>query len=312
MKSREKEEKFRRGIDHFNAREFFEAHEVWEEIWLAEAQPQKTFLQGLIQIAAAFHHYCRGNPAGAESLLTSGIVKLARFPDDASGLEVARLREAAKSWVRALAENKKLQLDQLPKLVRRNAHYPATKPPQSRIEDAMPDNANLRSSLEQALIDLLAGKGAHASPIACIEDVSPQAASRRPDGHPRSVWELVLHMNFWMDYDLKRIDGIAPAYPEHAEESWPSIAEPGSEPAWADAIARFRALLLRHESLSRSPIERLSRPVPPAHPKHYEQASSVLAILMQTIAHNSYHAGQIVLARRALGAWPPRAGGDTW
>jgi uncharacterized protein len=80
MNSGDKDHKFQRGIDHFNAREFFEAHEVWEEIWLAESEPQKTFLQGLIQVAAAFHHYCRGNPAGAESLLASGIVKLARSP----------------------------------------------------------------------------------------------------------------------------------------------------------------------------------------------------------------------------------------
>jgi uncharacterized protein len=128
MKSTEKEEKFRRGIDHFNAREFFEAHEVWEEIWLTEAEPQKTFLQGLIQIAAAFHHYCGGNPAGTESLLASGIVKLSRFSNNHSGLELARLRDVAKSWARALGENKKPHLDQLPKLVQRNAHPAATNP----------------------------------------------------------------------------------------------------------------------------------------------------------------------------------------
>jgi predicted metal-dependent hydrolase len=67
MNSREKDEKFQRGILHFNAQEFFEAHEVWEEVWLVEAEPEKTFLQGIIQIAAAFHHYGRENSDGAES-----------------------------------------------------------------------------------------------------------------------------------------------------------------------------------------------------------------------------------------------------
>jgi len=67
MNSREKDEKFQRGILHFNAQEFFEAHEVWEEVWLVEAEPEKTFLQGIIQIAAAFHHYLRENPDGAVS-----------------------------------------------------------------------------------------------------------------------------------------------------------------------------------------------------------------------------------------------------
>ena len=65
-------EKFGRGLAHFNAREFFEAHEAWEELWLVEAEPEKTFLQGLIQLAAAFHHYGRGNLRGARSLLAAG------------------------------------------------------------------------------------------------------------------------------------------------------------------------------------------------------------------------------------------------
>lgn len=128
MKSGEKEEKFQRGIDHFNAREFFEAHEVWEEIWLVEAEPQKTFLQGLIQIAAAFHHYCRGNAAGAESLLASGIVKLARYAPDRAGIDLVRLRESAKDWARKLGHGHRPELGLLPKIVRRRAGRSRSQP----------------------------------------------------------------------------------------------------------------------------------------------------------------------------------------
>ena len=35
--------RFARGIAHFNAQEFFEAHEVWEELWLVAREPEKTF-----------------------------------------------------------------------------------------------------------------------------------------------------------------------------------------------------------------------------------------------------------------------------
>jgi len=124
MHSAEKADKFQRGIAHFNAREFFEAHEVWEEIWLLEPEPHKTFLQGLIQVAAAFHHYCRGNSWGAELLLAAGIVKLERFPHDASGLDIAALRESAKDWARALGHNEKPLLDRLPRI----AHAPPAAP----------------------------------------------------------------------------------------------------------------------------------------------------------------------------------------
>jgi predicted metal-dependent hydrolase len=81
MKSKEKLEKFERGLEHFNARQFFEAHEVWEEVWLVEDEPEKTFLQGIIQIAAAFHHYRRGNSDGAETLLAA-ILRATSWPGD--------------------------------------------------------------------------------------------------------------------------------------------------------------------------------------------------------------------------------------
>jgi uncharacterized protein len=86
---------FQRGIELFNAQKFFEAHEVWEELWLAEREPEKTFLQGMIQVAAAFHHHCRGNLSGTRSLLAAGLVKLLRFPDNHRGVALAKLRSEA-------------------------------------------------------------------------------------------------------------------------------------------------------------------------------------------------------------------------
>jgi hypothetical protein len=113
MKERKK---FQRGVALFNARKFFEAHEVWEELWLREPEPEKTFLQGLIQLAAAFHHYFRGNARGAESLLAAGIVKLGRFPGDQYGLALAKFRDEAKQWARLLGAGKDPGLRKLPRI----------------------------------------------------------------------------------------------------------------------------------------------------------------------------------------------------
>jgi uncharacterized protein len=118
MKPNEKDERFERGLAHFNAREFFEAHEVWEEVWLTEDEPERTFLQGLIQIAAAFHHYRHGNSEGAESLLAAGIVKITRFPHDYHGLAVEELRIATKWWARRLGESKNPGDDDIPVILR--------------------------------------------------------------------------------------------------------------------------------------------------------------------------------------------------
>lgn len=90
----------RRGIDHFNRREFFECHEVLEEVWLAEEPQEKPFYQGLIQAASAFHHYQRGNLRGARSLLRRGAEKLKGYPAVYLGVAVSGLLEDLRSWMR--------------------------------------------------------------------------------------------------------------------------------------------------------------------------------------------------------------------
>jgi hypothetical protein len=67
------------GIHLFNTREFFEAHEALEAVWLKTKGDRKTFLHGLIQVAAAFHHHTHGNRAGFRSLLEKGCTKLEKI-----------------------------------------------------------------------------------------------------------------------------------------------------------------------------------------------------------------------------------------
>lgn len=97
-------ESYRGGIQLFNETEFFEAHEVLEDVWRAAPQPEKQFLQGLIQIAVAFHHYSTGNLAGARSLLGRGRRNLQECPAELGGADLSGLRRALESWHRALAD----------------------------------------------------------------------------------------------------------------------------------------------------------------------------------------------------------------
>lgn len=71
-------ERLREGIGLFNRGQFFECHEVLEAAWLEASAEWKTFLQGLIQVAVAFHHLRQGNFLGAQRLLRAGIEKLSR------------------------------------------------------------------------------------------------------------------------------------------------------------------------------------------------------------------------------------------
>lgn len=59
------------GIEHFNACDFYESHEVWEELWTDYHGPSRKFYQGLIQAAVALHHFGNGNIRGAKKLFLS-------------------------------------------------------------------------------------------------------------------------------------------------------------------------------------------------------------------------------------------------
>jgi DUF309 family protein family protein len=64
----------------WNVHLFFEVHEVLEAVWKTAAGDLRQALQGLIQIAVAFHHHAHGNLRGARSLLVEGRARLAAVP----------------------------------------------------------------------------------------------------------------------------------------------------------------------------------------------------------------------------------------
>jgi len=85
-------DEFQRGLTLFNQREFFDAHEVWEDVWRAAPAEEKKFLQGLIQVAVALHHHSRGNLDGARSLLARAQRNLSEYPESYAGVDLTSLR----------------------------------------------------------------------------------------------------------------------------------------------------------------------------------------------------------------------------
>jgi len=69
----------RRGIELFNAGEFYECHEVLEDAWRPSGGAERYFLQALIHFAVGFYHHRQGNPVGAELQLRKGLRKLAGY-----------------------------------------------------------------------------------------------------------------------------------------------------------------------------------------------------------------------------------------
>ena len=85
------------GIELFNRGEYYECHEVLEDLWRAEPRPIRALYQGILQIGVALHHLRRGNWRGAVKLLTAGTEKVARFQPCCLGVDTAALLVAARA-----------------------------------------------------------------------------------------------------------------------------------------------------------------------------------------------------------------------
>lgn len=87
------EKRFFEGIELFNRKKFFEAHEEWEKLWMDTPKdgPLRDFYKGLIQAAAVYEHIRRHNLRGAAGLLTSSIPLLEPHAPRTLGLDVQAL-----------------------------------------------------------------------------------------------------------------------------------------------------------------------------------------------------------------------------
>jgi hypothetical protein len=94
-------------------RDYFECHEVMEELWLTEGR--SPFYQGLLQVAVALYHFRAGNISGAGKLFAAAVEKLeASLPLDA-GIDIAALIADSRKVLRRLksAEQEPFAFDDL-------------------------------------------------------------------------------------------------------------------------------------------------------------------------------------------------------
>lgn len=96
------------GISLFNSAKFFDAHEALEDVWRAVPPENKKFLQGLVQVAVAFHHYSTGNRIGMRSVLERAIRNLAEPSGNFGRIQLAALLQSLGQWRDALDNNSPL------------------------------------------------------------------------------------------------------------------------------------------------------------------------------------------------------------
>jgi predicted metal-dependent hydrolase len=86
-------EEFWQGVEQFNRQEFYTCHDTLEALWMEAAEPDRTFYQGVLQIAVALHHLGNQNWRGAMILLGEGVNRLRRYQPSYFEIDVSRLMD---------------------------------------------------------------------------------------------------------------------------------------------------------------------------------------------------------------------------
>ena len=97
---------FRYGVAAYHRGDYYEAHEHWELLWRDEPDgPRRSFLQGLIQVAAALHKLAvMKSPSGAIRLFQKAREHLSRAPDGMAGVDVKAVIEGIDRALLALPQ----------------------------------------------------------------------------------------------------------------------------------------------------------------------------------------------------------------
>jgi uncharacterized protein len=97
-------QEFWQGVELFNSGQFYACHDTLEALWIEASEPEKTFYQGILQIAVALYHLENLNWRGAVILLGEGSNRLRRYPSSYSGVDVDELLSQSAGLLKTLQQ----------------------------------------------------------------------------------------------------------------------------------------------------------------------------------------------------------------
>ncbi|OUL27716.1 hypothetical protein BV372_25755 [Nostoc sp. T09] len=97
-------QEFWQGVEQFNSGQFYACHDTLEALWIEASEPEKSFYQGILQIAVALYHLGNHNWRGAVILLGEGSNRLRRYPLDYAGIDLEALLNHSLALLQALQQ----------------------------------------------------------------------------------------------------------------------------------------------------------------------------------------------------------------
>jgi uncharacterized damage-inducible protein DinB len=158
--------------------------------------------------------------------------------------------------------------------------------------------ANHDQLLREHILVLLKGGGAHVQFMDAIEGFPEAKRGAYVEGLPHTAWQLLEHMRIaqWDILEFSRNPKhVSPGFPEGY---WPKTPGPADGAAWVRSIQAFQHDLQEMSKLVKNPKTDLFAKIP------HGEGQTTLREALVVADHNSYHVGQLVDLRRALGVWP--------
>ena len=159
-------------------------------------------------------------------------------------------------------------------------------------------SGNKERALREQLVYLLKGGGAHVHFTDALEGFPAGKYGTFAPGTKHTGWQLLEHARIaqWDILEFSRDPKhVSPDFPGGY---WPKTPVPPNEGAWPESVAAFERDLKAMVSLVENPRTDLFANIP------HGQGQTILREALVLADHNSYHLGQLVDLRRALGAWP--------
>jgi DinB superfamily len=154
------------------------------------------------------------------------------------------------------------------------------------------------AALREQLVYLLKGGGAHVHFMDAVEKFPAGKRGTYAQGLAHTAWQLLDHARIAQRDILEFSRNHEHVSPEFPEGYWPKTPAPQSEDEWNDCVSAFKRDLRDMIRLIENPKTDLYAPIP------HGQGQTILREALVLADHNSYHLGQLVDLRRALGSWP--------
>jgi hypothetical protein len=157
---------------------------------------------------------------------------------------------------------------------------------------------NSDRDLREQLVYLLKGGGAHVHFMDALDGFPAEQYGAFAERLPHTGWQLLEHARLaqWDIVDFsKNPKHVSPPFPSGY---WPKTPAPPDRKAWDDSVAAFHRDLQEMVYLVTNPRTDLFAKLP------HGDGQTILREALLLADHNSYHLGQLVVLRRALGTWP--------